>query len=361
MTASLKRHDEVDLYKGIGIILTVTALTGMLNNALQYRFNAVCFPVFMIAAGVTARNGKYEAGEKAVMAEGIKKIILPYFWFSLIYLLIDAAGMFVLPSVYDLQRIYKDIWDSISFVGISVLWFLPAYFLAVCGYRIFRHYFKALPMFILLLAVALSITGILYFRGYLGLFDGGETDISIQSYGMRIALLFWRGSVGMFFCACGDALAVLADKLRERKLLTVLISVLLTGAGVGLSFLGKWCDYENMLVGNPFVSIPVSVFMAGGLFLLCVWIGTVRPLDFLGRHAIIIYVSVCGFGIMKLSLYLGNKVFISTVNNFANRATVAVCILVMELIVILLLRNKIFSFLFGDRDFTMPETEEEVF
>ncbi len=361
MTALKKRHDEVDLYKGAGIILTVTALTGMLNSAFQYRFNAVCFPLFMMAAGVIAGNGKYEADEKKVFAEGIKRIIIPYFWFSLIYLVIDAAGMYIAPGTFGLDRIYTDIWNTVSFAGISVLWFLPAYFLAVCGYRIFRHYFKALPMFILLMAVALSITGILYFKGYLGLYDGTETEFSIQSYGMRIALLFWRGSVGMFFCACGDAMGAFADKIREKKLLTVLISVLMIGAGVALSFLEKWCDYETMVTGNPFVTVPVSVLLAGGLFFLCVWIGTVRPLDYLGRHAIIIYVSVTGFGIMKLSLYLGNLVFMRTLNNFANRSTVAVCILIMEIIVILLFRNKIFSFMFGNRDFTMPETEEEVF
>ena len=52
--------------------------------------------------------------------------------------------------------------------------------------------------------------------------------------------------------------------------------------------------------------------------------------------------------------------FVKTDNNFANRATVAAAVIVMELILICIFRLKIFSFLLGERDFSVPEAEEDV-
>ena len=94
--------------------------------------------------------------------------------------------------------------------------------------------------------------------------------------------------------------------------------------------------------------------------LFCSWVGTVNPIDFLGRHAIIIYLTFAEFGILKAALKLGEFVFKKTDNNFANRATVAVAVLVMETILIFIFRLKIFSFLLGERDFSVPEAEEDV-
>ncbi len=360
MDVNAKRYCDIDLYRGIGIICTITAVSGLLSAGLQYRFDALCFPLFMMAAGAVWQKKGFSSDEKTSVKEGIRNIFMPYFWFSLLYLVIDALGMFVSPEIFGLSRIYNHIWDSVSFVGISVLFFLPAYFVAVVGYRMFRHNFKLPVMCILLSVVAFSLTGILYYRGYTGLYDANMMVVGFESYGLRLALLFWRGSVGMFFCAWGEVFGLIGDKLKEKKLIEVFLSLLLIGGGIGLTFLTDRCDYKEMITGNPFVVLPMSLCMAGGLLLLCKWIGTVRPLDFLGRHALIIYLSFYGFGILRFALMIGDIVFKKTINNFAYRATVALVILLFELIVIAVLRFKCFSFLFGGREFIEPEIEEDI-
>lgn len=360
MDSEKKRYSELDLYKGIGIILTVTAASGMLSAKLQYRFGSVCFPLFMMAAGALWHKRGFKTDEKKVLSEGLVRDFMPFFWFTLIYLLIDAVMMFIKPDSYGLFKLYNDIWDSVSFRGIGVLGFMSAYFLAVCGYRIFRHNFGLLPICILLCIVAFCLTGILYFKGYTGLYDAGNMDLGIASYGMRMAHLFWRCSVGMFFCAFGEVFCLLAEKLKEKKLANVLLSVLFIGTGIGLSFLIDRCDYTDMILDMPFITLPLSLAIGGGLLLLCNWIGTVRPIDFLGRHAIIIFLTFSGFGILKAALALGDFVFEKTVNNFANRASVCVAVLVMEIVIICIFRLKVFSFLFGERDFSAVETEEDI-
>ncbi|MBR6258154.1 MAG: hypothetical protein IKR23_12410 [Lachnospiraceae bacterium] len=359
MNIKTKRYSELDLYKGIGIIATVTAASGMLSKVLQYRFDAVCFPLFMMAAGALWHKRGFETDEKEAVRQGFKKTMMPFFWFTLIYLLIDSVGMFVSP-LYTLKATYSDLWDSVSFVGISVLWFLPAYFIGVTAYRVFRHNFRLVIICIILTAVAFSLTGILFYKGYSGMYDAGDVEVCLQSYGLRIALLFWRSSVGMFFCAFGEVFCLIGEKLSEKKLIVVVLSVLFTGAGVGLSFLIARCNYTVMVLDKPYVTLPVSLCLGGGLMLFCSWIGTIKPIDFLGRHAIIIYLTFSDFGILKTALKLGQDVFVKTDNNFANRATVAAAVIVMELILICIFRLKIFSFLLGERDFSVPEAEEDV-
>ena len=228
MNIKTKRYSELDLYKGIGIIATVTAASGMLSKVLQYRFDAVCFPLFMMAAGALWHKRGFETDEKEAVRQGFKKTMMPFFWFTLIYLLIDSVGMFVSP-LYTLKATYSDLWDSVSFVGISVLWFLPAYFIGVTAYRVFRHNFRLVIICIILTAVAFSLTGILFYKGYSGMYDAGDVEVCLQSYGLRIALLFWRSSVGMFFCAFGEVFCLIGEKLSEKKLRVVALSVRFTG------------------------------------------------------------------------------------------------------------------------------------
>ena len=285
---------------------------------------------------------------------------MPYFWFSLICLLTDALGMFISPQLFTLERIYGHIWDAVSFTGISVLWFLPAYFLAVWGYRMFRHSFSLPVMGAVLLMVAAALTSILYYKGYMGMTLYEETEISASSYGMRIALLFWRGSMGMFFCMCGEFISWISERIAGRKIITGITGLVLTGAGFVLSFFAEGCDYRYMVLGKPYITLPMSLCYAAGIYFLCVWIGTFRPFDFLGRNAVIIYLTFSSFGIMQLALRAGGFVFAKLDNNFANRATVALIILVLELPVIYVMNLKPFSFLFGHRDLSAPEKEEDI-
>ena len=312
----------------------------------------------MMAAGAVWHKKGFKTDEKTVIKQEAYRSLKPYLWFSLIYLVIDALAMFISPEIFGLRRLYNHIWDSVSFMGISVLSFLPAYFVAVTAYRMFRYNFKLPAMCIILSIVAFTLTGILYFRGFPGLYDADNMDLGID--GLRLAMLFWRGSVGMFFCAWGEVIGLIAEKLKEKKLITVILFLLLTGGGIGLSFLTDSCNYRTMVTGNPLVVLPMSLGLAGGLLFLCIWIGTIRPIDFLGRHAIIIYLSFWGFGILRFALMVGDIVFAKTINNFAYRATVAIVILLFELIVIALFRLKCFSFLLGGREFKEPEIEEDV-
>ncbi len=354
-----KRHSELDLYKGIGIIVAVTAATYMLPPEVQQRTGALAFAVFMTAAGALHSRRGYDKKEKQVLKEGFSGILMPYFWFSLLYLVIDSLGMFIQPQLFTIRGLYDHIWDSLSFMGISVLWFFPVYFLAVSAYRIFRGVFSFPWMAVCLTLLCASLLFILYWRGYNGMIEYNTEEMTAENYMLRLALLFWRAAAGLFFCMWGEALQRLSAYLKKKKAACVLAAFLAMGAGIALGIFAPDSDLISMRMDNPFLSISGLMLFTGGLFILCCWIRTVRPIDFLGRNAIIIFLTYEGFRILKLARYLGELVFKALDNNFAMRLTVALVILLLEIPLICILNRRIFAPFFGGRDFRAPQPEED--
>ncbi len=359
MTEKGKRRSEPDLYKGLGIIATVTAATHLLPVEVQQRASALAFVIFMTAAGAVHYQRGYDKKEKQVLKEDFRSALVPYFWFSLFYLVIDSLGMFIQPDRFTLTGLYEHIWNSVTFMGISVLWFFPVYFLAVTAYRIFRNVFSFPWMFVVLSVLCMVLLFILYRRGYNGMIEYNTAAAGAENYMLRLALLFWRSATGLFFCMWGEALARMAAFLKTRKAACVIAAFAALAAGIVLSIFAPDTDLVSMRMDNPFLSIPAIMLISGGLFILCNWIRTVRPVDFLGRNAIIIYLSFEDLRILKLARYLGDIVFRGLDNNFAMRLTVALVILALEIPLILILSRRIFRPFFGGRDFSAPGPEED--
>ncbi|MCR5251005.1 MAG: hypothetical protein K6E50_10410 [Lachnospiraceae bacterium] len=356
-----ERYAELDLYKGIGIILVVAAASGMLPIGIRKYTESVCFPLFLLAAGALRYRKGFDEDERKVFPDAVRGYMLPYLNISLVYLVIDAVMMMARPGNFNPYTLYGHIWDSVSFLGIGLLWFLPTCFLAVTAYRIFRYYFSFPVMGGILAAVSAALLFILYRASYNGMRSYDFMEIGVKEYSYRIALLFWRGCLGMFFCWIGELMMRVCIRFREKnRILSLCLSVPLIASGILLGSRGGVADYRTVVLPNPFFSLLSSVLLAGGLFLLCAWIGTVRPLDFLGRHALIIFMTFSGFGLLNLAKKAGDAVFALTDNNFAMRAVTAIVFLATELVMILIFRMRIFSFFFGYRSWDAPEEEEEL-
>ena len=267
--------------------------------------------------------------------------------------------MFIQPDRFTLTGLYEHIWNSVTFMGISVLWFFPVYFLAVTAYRIFRSVFSFTWMLVVLSILCMVLLFILYQRGYNGMIEYNTAAASAENYMLRLALLFWRSATGLFFCMWGEALGRLAVFLKTRKAACVIAAFAALAAGIVLSIFAPDTDLVTIRMDNPFLSIPALMLIAGGTYILCCWIRTVRPIDFLGRNAIIIYLTFEDLRILKLARYLGDSVFRAMDNNFAMRLTVALVILLLEIPLILILSRRIFAPFFGGRDFSAPRPEED--
>jgi len=132
-----KRVTYLDLAKGIGIILVVLGHMENINAGLRTWISSFHMPLFFVISGmlialkkedliVTELNSK--EGLKQLIAKKARGILIPYAWFSLIYVPIDIMNLYI--DNVDSHTFVQNILDSLTFSGISVMWFLPALFIA---------------------------------------------------------------------------------------------------------------------------------------------------------------------------------------------------------------------------------------
>lgn len=124
MTA--KRLNYLDMAKGIGIILVVAGHSGLCGDGLLAWLSSFHMPLFFVISGMLLSHRQEEAHPLAQSAcRKARSILLPYFTFSLIYLLIE-----LIYSLWKHQELFLSdaVLQTVSFYGISVLWFLPALF-----------------------------------------------------------------------------------------------------------------------------------------------------------------------------------------------------------------------------------------
>lgn len=88
MTA--KRLNYLDMAKGIGIILVVAEHSGLCGDGLLAWLSSFHMPLFFVISGMLLSHRQEEARPLAHSAcRKVRSILLPYFTFSLIYLLIE--------------------------------------------------------------------------------------------------------------------------------------------------------------------------------------------------------------------------------------------------------------------------------
>lgn len=121
-----KRLHYLDIAKGIGIILVVTGHSGMGSEGLLSWLSSFHMPLFFVISGMLLFHRKEES---LPLMESIRKkaksILIPYSFFSLIYLVID---LYYIAIKHQELSLPDAALQTISFYGISVLWFLPTLF-----------------------------------------------------------------------------------------------------------------------------------------------------------------------------------------------------------------------------------------
>ena len=132
------RVTYLDLAKGIGIILVVLGHMENISSELRIWISSFHMPLFFVISGMLlALKGAdkpiindVKSGDemKIFVVKTAKGLLVPYLWFSLIYIPIDIMNLFI--HNVDTHTFIQNILDSLTFSGVSVMWFLPALFLA---------------------------------------------------------------------------------------------------------------------------------------------------------------------------------------------------------------------------------------
>ena len=339
----------LDIYKGLGIVLVVLGHMEATPYFWKLLLNAFHMPLFFVAAGLLTGEGRlYERESGSVIRDRARSILIPYFWFSLIGILWDCAKEFFAPMPHSFTGISGKVWDAISFFGISVLWFLPVFFVGATGYQLLRKKL-AYPAALALLA-SLAV-GLCAFKGVPGQAAGREMSAGV--FLLKLASTVLRGCMGMFFCALGEGMGILVRCLAERKWVLALAGAGLTGAGSWLSVVnvrvsGYPVSFCYMLLGNGALFILAALCLTGGTLFLCCLPGRFAPLEYLGKHSLAIMVTHLDMRVIYIAQKAGGLALAATGRLFIQHIALFAVMVILELFWIWLL-NGCLGFLMGKR------------
>ena len=132
MADSLLKKNRVgyfDIAKGIGIILVVIAHIEYVSAPVRFYIVTFHMPLFFIVSGMLAElTDEKERSLKELVLKKLKRIMLPYLIFSILYPLIDFVYFFLTGNGDPYGSLKPNLLDSLMLYGNSVLWFLPTAF-----------------------------------------------------------------------------------------------------------------------------------------------------------------------------------------------------------------------------------------
>lgn len=119
-----QRDAAIDIAKGIGIIFVIIGhsfQSGTVIHEIIYSFH---MPLFFILSGTVMNLSNIKNnGYKCILAD---KKLLFYIFYSIIFIIYDLLIKFLIFKEFNMINLFWDTYQTISFFGINVLWFLTA-------------------------------------------------------------------------------------------------------------------------------------------------------------------------------------------------------------------------------------------
>ena len=298
-----KRIEAIDWMKGLCIISIV--LLHVEDGIFPMWLNNV-IGMFMIT-GFYVTSGwvhglKYEdtVDIRVFAKKRLKSLGVPYFWFTLILLLVDA--IFVLLGHYDLNILLRDGYKSIVLRGIGTLWFLPVLFFGELAFIFFKS--KGLNMVGLIMGLAVDL--IISF--VIVQVEHGISDT--MSSIIKAPLLVVKNSATALFVITSTyyvSKSCVNKTMGKMNLPTGLLIFI-------ISFICIYFNVSSLFSGSLFISSFVSLILSWleplGILILLSHIKRnnimLRYLNYWGRNSIIlmtIHYSI----LMELCIFVCNK------------------------------------------------------
>lgn len=340
-----KRLGYLDMAKGIGIILVVAGHSGLISeNALTW-LASFHMPLFFIISGMLLYHKKEE--EKAYW-ESLKKkargILIPYFYFSVIYIIIDIVYVIRHPEMFTWDIVVEASIQAVSFYGISVLWFLPSLFAGEAAFLILRKKTgHAVTIAVSVIAAAVCIAAKSIYQTYYP--AGAGILLAWLGYALQACM---RIGVAVLFLAVGYYTYALMLQRNLSKLTFAIAAVILCAVNVCLAFFNGRVDLHFMVFNNAFVYFGASYFGAMAVICLCRALPEWKGLTFLGENSLIIMATHLDCQVMICAIRIG--MFVSSrsprAKDYIYKGTTALALLAAEIVLVLVI-NRFFPFLLG--------------
>ena len=240
MTGS-NRIEEVDISKGIGMVLVITGhlcVSASLRNFI-YSFH---MPLFFILSGIVYNIARTRA-RKAIQ---IKKILTKYIEWSGIYLVFDYIVRYSVEGTRTKHELWNEVVYTISFYGVSVLWFLSALtiglaFVLLIGQKSEKFY--------------LLCGGGAYFIGAVC----SKLVLLSEFKGVIVFAAVVRGIVAFSWISLGIGLQKVFLKIVHEDRKSVVKLALMWGVIFIVSNEAKPIEYSGLELGTPIISFVLGI------------------------------------------------------------------------------------------------------
>ena len=354
-----KRLDYLDMVKGFGILLVVVGHMQDISTGLRIWISSFHMPLFFVVTGILmAVKSEAEKDLKTTINKKFRGLIIPYLWFSLAYFIVDIANVTVIGNI-DKRTFIIDTISSVTFYGKSVLWFLPALFIASISFIFLRKAFsdKICPILLIVIALLSYILKIQVAKIY----DLHADSLLLTSL-INIIYIFLRAFISMSFIGYAFYIRKIYEyllvrnskyKIIDNRIVCLILGLFLLIINIYTGMKNECVDLHNVLLNNV-VLYYISAFSGSfAIISICKALPVIKPVTYFGKNSIIVMACHLDFYI----LYAGIK-FAWLVDTVVTRAKHYVFVFVTVVTVFVLstiiieLTNRVFPFVLG-KPFTL--------
>lgn len=362
-----KRISYFDLAKGIGIILVVLGHMENIDAGLRTWISSFHMPLFFMISGMLmAAKREQEGNTVDVYIKKAKGILIPYMWFSIIYVPIDIMNLYI--HHIDEHTFVQNILDSCTFAGISVMWFLPALFIAeIVAVYIIRKISEVktkldsriLTFFAGVLTMAIAYAAWTFIRPYYDAYSYSYILGTLLGF-IRVIL---RGLVMSTHVINGFITFSIIKEVEEKYLsakgneqkailslkgYSIALGVILLVINMGLCMKNGAVDNHFLTLNNAFLYYICATLGSYAIIFISKGLDSIKPVDYLGRNSLIIMAThlQCYLLYAGILVAIAIDAYVTRAKSYVYMFNSVLFTMLFELIVIVVI-NKFFPFITG--------------
>lgn len=299
-----KRYVELDIAKGIGSLLVIMGHIQYISTDLQEFIVAFHIPLFFIVAGMLIYINHED--DKRLWETAKKKgrsILQPYVIFSVLFLIIQfvlyKSGKFI-----TLEIIKQNIYLTVIFYGMSVLWFLAALFAGEMTFLgIIKCCKRKWTFWVLLAGVFIACLANRFLQNYTAVYSDRTFVIYLSFLGQMIL----RIGIVAFFIGIGFYLWMLKEKITITGWAAGPAGVVCLGLTVVISQVNGVTDLHYLIFNHEILyflgAVLGSIGVIGVSYSLKEFVGfpLLKLLQYYGKNSLIIMLTHVDTYLMYIS------------------------------------------------------------
>ncbi len=348
--------------KGIGIFFVALGHMEDIATGTRVWISSFHMPLFFIISGILmAVKSEPEKDLRDLAAKRFRGIIIPYLWFSLSYFIIDIANLNVVHNI-DLHTFIVDTIDSATFYGMSVLWFLPALFLASVGFLFLKKKFP--DRIVAILLIVISVISYVIKLQFKKLYAVNAGSLLVTSL-INVIYIFLRAAIAQSFVGYGYYIKMLYDRYSGQgsKIIrfistrtgSFVAGAVLLAVNIYLAMLNGCADLRNIILNNVPIYYVAAFTGCFGIILICRALPAIKLITYFGRNSLIVMACHINYYI----LYAGIKLawLVDSFNKHAKHyvfvAVTMITVFALSAVVIEVI-NRFFPFVIGKGPVRLP-------